>query len=223
MGIVSKIIRAWKSLRIKKNLVVVLVLCAVIFFDWGLLFLLEKEGFSSKELQSASGFEAELCYFPIPKAGKETDLSVSFADSWKGERTYGGNRVHEGCDIITSKDQPGVYPVISISDGVVEKLGWLELGGYRIGIRTESGLYLYYAHLESYAPEIQIGSNILAGECLGFVGDSGYGTEGTTGQFVTHLHLGFYIPDGESDVAINPYPYLKQLQSNQLTYHYQEP
>ena len=170
-----------------------------------------------------TSFEEELVYFPIPLSNQTKELTVSFVDTWNGARNYGGERVHEGCDIITSVDAPGVYPVVSISDGIVEKLGWLELGGYRIGIRTESGLYLYYAHLESYAPDIEVGSKVSAGECIGFVGDSGYGEEGTTGMFVTHLHMGFYVPQGEEDVAINPYPYLVKLQDKQLKYNYQEP
>lgn len=168
-------------------------------------------------------FEKELEYFPIPLSVSNHTLTISFVDTWNESRNYGGDRLHEGCDIITSKDSPGVYPVISISDGVVEKMGWLQLGGYRIGIRNESGLYLYYAHLESYAPDLSIGDTIHAGECIGFVGNTGYGEEGTTGMFVTHLHVGFYIPQDDGDEAINPYTYLVDLQNKQLKYKYQEP
>lgn len=39
---------------------------------------------------------------------------------------------------------------------------------------------------------IKEGDQVQAGEMLGFMGDSGYGEEGTTGQFPVHLHLGIY-------------------------------
>lgn len=91
---------------------------------------------------------------------------------------------------MADKNERGLYPVISISDGMITNLGWLEKGGYRIGITSPSGVYYYYAHLESYA-EIKEGDQVQAGEMLGFMGDSGYGEEGTTGQFPVHLHLGF--------------------------------
>ncbi len=63
-----------------------------------------------------------------------------------------------------------------MTDGVITNLGWLEQGGYRIGITGNSGTYYYYAHLDSYT-EIQKGDKVKAGELLGYMGDSGYGPE----------------------------------------------
>ena len=89
--------------------------------------------------QSLSCIWEELQYFPV--AGSENgDLSFDFVDTWQADRTFGGERQHEGCDIITSVNQRGIYPVISMTDGVVEQMGWLELGGYRIGIRSSGGI-----------------------------------------------------------------------------------
>ena len=56
-----------------------------------------------------------------------------------GERTYGGKRGHEGCDLMASKDIPGLYPVVSMTHGVVSARGWLDKGGYSIGITAPSG------------------------------------------------------------------------------------
>ena len=67
-----------------------------------------------------------------------------------------------------------------MSSGTVEKVGWLELGGWRIGIRSPSGAYLYYAHLYSYSRDWKEGDTVEAGELLGFMGDSGYGREENT-------------------------------------------
>ena len=47
-------------------------------------------------------------------------------------RTYKGNRTHEGTDIMGDINKDGVYPVISVSDGYISNIGWLELGGWRI-------------------------------------------------------------------------------------------
>ncbi|MFT4146888.1 MAG: M23 family metallopeptidase, partial [Mobilitalea sp.] len=89
-------------------------------------------------------------YFPVPKV--ET-AEVTYVDSWYQLRTYGGNRRHEGCDLMASNNKRGFFPIVSITEGIVEKMGWLEQGGYRIGVRTQEGGYFYYAHLFSYAPE----------------------------------------------------------------------
>ena len=100
-----------------------------------------------------------------------------------------------------------------ITDGIVEKMGWLEQGGYRIGIRSKAGAYFYYAHLDTYAPELKIGDSVTAGQLLGFMGDSGYGSEGTIGQFDVHLHLGIYVPSESCEISVNPYWILRILEN----------
>lgn len=147
-------------------------------------------------------------YFPIPESEKPGRKFVSFADSWMEERNYGGKRGHEGTDLMAGENVRGLYPIISITDGTVAKIGWLEKGGNRIGIWTEAGAYFYYAHLDSYA-NLKVGDQVKAGQLLGFMGDTGYGEAGTKGMFPVHLHLGIYIyPDG-TEMSINPYAILK--------------
>lgn len=105
---------------------------------------------------------------------------VSYEDSWMEERTYGGKRGHEGTDLMPPTNQRGFYPVFSATAGTVEHMGWLQKGGWRIGIRSEQGGYFYYAHLSEYAPGMEEGKTVEAGEMLGYMGDSGYGEEGTS-------------------------------------------
>lgn len=143
--------------------------------------------------------------FPIAQ-GYEYDYKDGFGEA----RTYGGERTHEGIDIMCDK---GV-PVVSVCDGVVEKKGWLELGGWRLGIRGKDGIYYYYAHLSRYHEGIRQGSKVKKGQVIGYVGDSGYGEEGTTGKFDPHLHFGMY--EGKEEVAINPYPFLKMWEKNKV-------
>jgi murein DD-endopeptidase MepM/ murein hydrolase activator NlpD len=158
-----------------------------------------------------------LKYFPVPSVtGGEAD--ISYEDTWHVHRSYGGSRRHEGTDLMASNNIRGYFPVISITDGSVEKLGWLEQGGYRIGIRTKAGGYFYYAHLDSYAPGLKEGTPVIAGQLLGFMGDSGYGSEGTVGKFDVHLHLGIYVPTENGDMSINPYYILKLLEKNRTQY-----
>jgi murein DD-endopeptidase MepM/ murein hydrolase activator NlpD len=158
---------------------------------------------------------SDAVYFPVAK-DVDAGATVDFEDSWKDERNYGGKRRHEGTDLIPSVSERGYFPVVSVSDGIVEKKGWLKLGGYRIGIRANHGLYYYYAHLERYADGIEEKKRVRAGEIIGYMGDSGYGEEGTTGKFIVHLHFGIYLSAAGKEVSINPYHILRMLRSNQV-------
>lgn len=158
-------------------------------------------------------------YFPVPESTTDTKMEVSFTNSWMTERTYGGQRGHEGTDIMATENVAGVYPIISMTDGVIRSKGWLEKGGYRIGVEAPSGAYFYYAHLDSYA-EVEIGDEIQAGDLLGFMGDTGYGPEGTTGKFPVHLHVGIYIYPEEKEMSINPYWILRYLENRRVKCSY---
>jgi peptidoglycan LD-endopeptidase LytH len=165
---------------------------------------------------------SDIRYFPVPE-DLEKKYLVSYEDSWGNQRTYGGERRHEGTDIMANVNKRGIYPIVSVSDGVVENKGWLEQGGYRIGVRSESGAYFYYAHMYSYAPDLDIGDQVCAGQFLGFMGDTGYSkVEGTTGNFDVHLHFGIYYMEGDEETSVNPYYILKYLEQYKLSYAYGE-
>ncbi|GAB6955099.1 M23 family metallopeptidase [Mediterraneibacter glycyrrhizinilyticus] len=158
----------------------------------------------------------DLVYFPIPVSKDGEAEEISFVDSWMYERNYGGTRGHEGTDIMAGENVRGYYPVVSMTDGYVTHKGWLEQGGYRLGITAPGGAYFYYAHLDSYA-EIEEGDPVKAGDLLGFMGDTGYSKkEGTMGMFPVHLHVGIYlIHDGE-EISVNPYQPLKYLENRRI-------
>ena len=80
------------------------------------------------------------------------------------DRTYKGDRKHEGTDIMPFVNKRDYFPVVSMTDGIVTSVGWLELGGYRVGITSPGGAYFYYAHLSSYAG-IKEGDPISCGRC----------------------------------------------------------
>lgn len=47
-------------------------------------------------------------------------------------------------------------------------------------------------------------------------GDSGYGEEGTTGEFPVHLHLGIYLKEGTEEISVNPYPVLRYAENARI-------
>lgn len=148
--------------------------------------------------------------FPVLQS-EESGLNVGFENTWKAHRSYGGDRVHEGTDLMAKDSISGQLKVLSMTDGVVEQKGWLEQGGYRIGIRSSSGTYFYYAHLDSYPEDLNVGDFVEAGEFIGYMGDTGYGQEVTRGQFDVHLHMGIYIDSKMGEISVNPYYILKYL------------
>ena len=159
-------------------------------------------------------------YFPVARS-KTRKTWVEYEDSWGNERTYGGTRTHEGCDIMSEENKRGVMPVIAASGGTVTNLGWLELGGWRIGITSDNGIYYYYAHLDSYADNMAEGTKIRKGQLIGYMGDSGYSkVEGTVGKFNVHLHFGIYIYVDGKETALNPYYLLKNISNKILYYQY---
>lgn len=164
----------------------------------------------------------DIKYFPVAKSTDSDTGYVYYTNSWGDKRTYGGERLHEGIDIMAEENVRGKYPVVSMTDGTIENIGWLELGGYRIGIRSRHKGYFYYAHLFSYAEGMEEGKDVKAGQLIGYMGDSGYGKEeGTVGMFAVHLHLGIYINDKHgNEKSINPYHYLKSAEKSVIKYKY---
>ncbi len=173
----------------------------------------------TKLINSYRTILADMQYFPVALDEAGFD-GLTYENGWGDARTYGGDRLHEGTDICDKNNVRGSFPIVSMTDGVVEHVGWLEQGGYRIGIRSPHGAYVYYAHLASYAKEFTVGEEVSAGQVLGMMGDTGYSkVEGTTGNFVVHLHLGIYLEtDHYAELSVNPYYILKYLENSTVAY-----
>jgi murein DD-endopeptidase MepM/ murein hydrolase activator NlpD len=60
---------------------------------------------------------------------------------------------------------------------------------------------------------LKIGDTINAGQILGYMGDSGYGKEGTKGMFDVHLHFGIYVETPFGELSVNPYCILVYLEN----------
>ncbi|KMY56251.1 peptidase M23 [Bacillus sp. FJAT-27231] len=139
--------------------------------------------------------------FPLPRR-----FNYTFKNTWGDARGWGGRRIHEGTDIFADY---GV-PVRSTSYGIVEMKGWNRYGGWRIGIRDINNTYHYYAHLNGFAKDLQLGQVVKPGTIIGGVGSTGYGPPGTSGKFPPHLHYGMYKDNGRTEWSFDPYPHLRQ-------------
>jgi murein DD-endopeptidase MepM/ murein hydrolase activator NlpD len=124
------------------------------------------------------------------------------ADTWGAPR--GTGRKHEGQDIFAPKGTP----ILSATNGYIYKIGENNLGGQTVSVISAGGRVYYYAHLDKYAPGIEVGDQVTTRSVLGYVG--------TTGNAVgtpPHLHFGVYTMSG----AINPLPLLRDRTAPRLT------
>jgi murein DD-endopeptidase MepM/ murein hydrolase activator NlpD len=130
--------------------------------------------------------------------------AADLADTYAQSRG-GGSRVHNAIDIMA----PRGTPVVSASDGHVEKLYFSRGGGgITAYVRSPDGLWLhYYAHLDAYAPGLREGQRIRRGDPIGTVGISGNASPSGP-----HLHYAIYrMSPGErwwQGAPVNPYPLL---------------
>jgi murein DD-endopeptidase MepM/ murein hydrolase activator NlpD len=131
----------------------------------------------------------------------------SYGDSYGAPRMMGTQyqHWHEGTDILA----PFGTPLYACERGVITKLGTDVLGGIKLWLKGESGTYYYYAHLQSYAPNVNVGTVVEVGTVVGFVGDTGNARGGPP-----HLHFEVHPNGGE---AINPYPLLKVAEAQLQT------
>ena len=124
------------------------------------------------------------------------------SDTWGAPR--GTGRTHEGQDIVAPKGTP----ILSATNGYVYKIGENNLGGQTVSVISAGGRVYYYAHLDKYAPGLEVGDPVTTRTVLGYVG--------TTGNAVgtpPHLHFGIYTATG----AINPLPLLTDRTAPRLT------
>ncbi len=139
-------------------------------------------------------------YFPV--VGEN-----HYSDTFGAPRS--GGRTHAGVDIMAAK----MTPVVAVADGTI---GWMhnEQGGdcCAMELNHDDGWESWYIHLNNdtpgtddgqgwgFAPGIEPGVHVFAGQLIGYVGDSG-NAEGTG----SHLHWELHDPDG---TIVNPTPHV---------------
>lgn len=138
----------------------------------------------------------------IPVSGIRPE---QLTDTFSQARANGARR-HDAIDIMA----PLGTNVVAAAPGKVEKLFLSREGGNTIYVRSaDRRTIYYYAHLDSYAPDLREGRMVGAGEVLGRVGYSGNGNPAAP-----HLHFAIWkvapdIPWYGQGEPVNPYPLLK--------------
>ena len=140
---------------------------------------------------------------------------VSYSDDFGDPRS--GGRTHEGNDLMASK----LRPLLAAADARVRRIN-VDDGaneGNMLTLRDAQGWEYRYIHINNdtpgtddganplehaFAPGIEVGARVTAGQVVAFAGDSG-NAEGTA----AHLHFEIRRPDG---TPINPYPSLRIAQ-----------
>ena len=155
-------------------------------------YAIEKDG----EWVSAYGLKA---FSPVA-AG----YGYSHCDDFGVSRSFGFQRKHLGNDLMGGLGTP----IVAVEAGVVEAMGWNRYGGWRVGIRScDSKRYYYYAHLQKdkpFAPGLEVGDLVQAGDLIGFMGRTGYSDKENVNNIETvHLHFGMELVFDESQKECN--------------------
>lgn len=144
--------------------------------------------------------------FPVLNVNKWSDSFLANRD--------GGARRHHGQDLLA----PKMTPIVACFDGIVTLGKPKKAGGhYTLTIRGDNGWIANYYHINNdtpgtddglggdenaYAPGLESGQRVTAGQFIAYVGDSG-NAEGT----VPHLH--FELWDSLTKGVVNAAPSLK--------------
>ncbi len=141
--------------------------------------------------------------------------TFSYSDDFGDPRS--GGRTHEGNDLMV----PKLRPLLAAADARVRRMT-IDNGaneGNMLALRDAEGWEYWYIHINNdtpgtddganplehaFAPGIEVGARVTAGQVVAFAGDSG-NAEGTS----SHLHFEIHQPDG---TPVNPYPSLRIAQ-----------
>jgi peptidoglycan LD-endopeptidase LytH len=136
----------------------------------------------------------------IPVSGIQPS---QLSDTW-GDARGDGTREHHAIDIMA----PRGTPVVAATSGTVEKIFESKNGGHTVYVRRADPQWVdYYAHLDSYAPNLVEGQKVSQGQLIGAVGSTG-----DASPDAPHLHYEIkHMGNGEKwwqGTEINPFPIL---------------
>ena len=145
----------------------------------------------------------------------------SHCDDFGVGRSFGFKRKHLGNDLMGGLGTP----IVAVEGGVVEAIGWNRYGGWRVGIRSfDSKRYYYYAHLQKdtpFAPGLEVGQIVQAGDLIGFMGRTGYSDKENVNNIETvHLHFGMQLifdesqKECDSEIWVDVYPLTRFLEKH---------
>lgn len=112
-------------------------------------------------------------------------------------RPWQNNRTHAAIDIYAERGTHIVAPV----GGRILSTSTSKIGGNTVRIQGDDGVIYYFAHLDGKS-HLKAGSRVEKAEFVGFVGNTGSASGGST-----HLH--FSMRQVGSNQVINPISYLE--------------
>jgi hypothetical protein len=136
-------------------------------------------------------------------------MKMQLKDTWRwpmdtgrissefGDRIHpktGERKTHNGIDIAAAEGTP----VYAAAEGTIKVMDYLKGYGNAIYILHNDGKETRYAHLSSFASSLSVGSKVLAGQLIGYVGNTGVSTG-------PHLHFEIRENDSRTAKAIDPY------------------
>lgn len=127
--------------------------------------------------------------------------SVEYSNDYGDSRS--GGRSHQGNDILADTGQT----IVAVEAGTLIDVSYTSMSGNRIWLVTDSGEAYFYAHLDEFAPGIEEGDRVRAGQALGTVGATGNAAGGPS-----HLHFEIH-PGGRGASATNPYSSLRDAEA----------
>jgi hypothetical protein len=148
----------------------------------------------------------------VPRLVFPVVAATSYTDDFGDARPSGS---HQGNDLMAAKRSP----VVAVEAGRVSKYSRSSNAGCMLYLYGDSGTTYMYIHLNndrtlgndnsggcrngiSYAPGLQSGERVGAGELIGYVGDSG-----DANGIASHLHFELHPGGGR---AVSPYRYLRR-------------
>lgn len=89
----------------RKFAIILLFICLVAADSAGVQKILQiskEKGTVTEYKDPYPKIKKEVAYFPVAESKWDDRKTVAYGDSFMMERTYGGKRGHEGCDIMAS-------------------------------------------------------------------------------------------------------------------------
>jgi Peptidase family M23 len=137
---------------------------------------------------------------------------------WEGWGDYRGDIVgnfHIGVDIVGSKLQP----LVAVTNGTITHIVQNHVtAGWGLVVTDDEGWDYRYYHMNNdtpgtddganplgwrFAPGVELGTRVVAGQLIGYMGDSG------DSEDTTHVHFEIHRPNGD---AIDPFPSVRAAQ-----------
>lgn len=161
---------------------------------------------------SGAALSHELPVLVFPQVATVTDFDPSFG----APRSEG--RFHEGNDLFG----PQMSPVYAVLDGTVTKVAESGRAGYHVFLSHEGGWESWYMHLNddtpgtddgrggpdfAFAPGVEVGAAVTAGQIIGYVGNSGNAAGGSA-----HTHFELH----HGGAAVDPYGMLREARNRAL-------